>query len=136
MVVFQFDEVTRVSPSEKRLVKIVTPLVGSTRQLVLGYAKQSCVGFLDRILEQLDNHVVPRHSGIKIIRHFINLLQEYVLRVFDNKNSTIATAVSDGLDGSLATVIEFMVNGSLKQSLQKNDRHLSCFDLEFISGID
>ena len=30
--------------------------------------------------------------------------------------------VRDGPDGSLATVTEFMVNGSLKQFLQKKDR--------------
>lgn len=30
--------------------------------------------------------------------------------------------VRDGPDGSLATVAEFMVNGSLKQFLQKKDR--------------
>lgn len=31
--------------------------------------------------------------------------------------------VRDGPDGSLATVTEFMVNGSLKQFLQKKDRY-------------
>lgn len=30
--------------------------------------------------------------------------------------------VRDGPDGSLATVTEFMINGSLKQFLQKKDR--------------
>ena len=30
--------------------------------------------------------------------------------------------VSDGPDGTLATVTEFMVNGSLRQVLQKKDR--------------
>lgn len=33
--------------------------------------------------------------------------------------------VRDGPDGSLATVTEFMVNGSLKQFLQKKDRYSS-----------
>jgi len=32
--------------------------------------------------------------------------------------------VRDGPDGSLATVTEFMVNGSLKQFLRKKDRYL------------
>lgn len=35
--------------------------------------------------------------------------------------------VRDGPDGSLATVTEFMVNGSLKQFLQKKDRYLVYF---------
>jgi serine/threonine protein kinase len=33
--------------------------------------------------------------------------------------------VRDGPDGSLATVTEFMVNGSLKQFLRKKDRYCS-----------
>jgi serine/threonine protein kinase len=32
--------------------------------------------------------------------------------------------VPDGPDGNLATVTEFMVNGSLKQVLQKKDRQV------------
>lgn len=35
--------------------------------------------------------------------------------------------VRDGPDGSLATVTEFMVNGSLKQFLQKKDRYILLF---------
>lgn len=34
--------------------------------------------------------------------------------------------VRDGPDGSLATVTEFMVNGSLKQFLRKKDRYHFC----------
>lgn len=37
--------------------------------------------------------------------------------------------VRDGPDGSLATVTEFMVNGSLKQFLQKKDRLLPFLSL-------
>jgi serine/threonine protein kinase len=33
--------------------------------------------------------------------------------------------VPDGPDGTLATVTEYMVNGSLKQVLQKKDRHFA-----------
>ena len=37
--------------------------------------------------------------------------------------------VRDGPDGSLATVTEFMVNGSLKQVLHKKDRHFLSLSL-------
>ncbi|GAV59611.1 PB1 domain-containing protein/Pkinase_Tyr domain-containing protein [Cephalotus follicularis] len=53
--------------------------------------------------------------------------------------------VRDGLDGSLATVTEFMINGSLKQFLQKKDRTIdrrkrliiamdAAFGMEYLHG--
>jgi serine/threonine protein kinase len=37
--------------------------------------------------------------------------------------NVVSFYVRDGPDGSLATVTEFMVNGSLKQFLRKKDRY-------------
>lgn len=37
--------------------------------------------------------------------------------------------VRDGPDGSLATITEYMINGSLKQFLKKKDRYQVCLYL-------
>jgi len=39
--------------------------------------------------------------------------------------------VRDGPGGTLATVTEYMVNGSLKQVLQKRDRYMCCESSHF-----
>ncbi|KAL2502299.1 putative serine/threonine-protein kinase SIS8 [Forsythia ovata] len=88
-----------------------------------------------------------QHGEFKIEKRFRTLLEETWIADFWKEALILSSlhhpnvvsfygVVSDGPNGSLATVTEFMVNGSLKQLLQKKDRYLSCFDLEFISGID
>ena len=83
---------------------------------------------------QLSSYIIPRCSWVlkkKILVELYLILQiadfwkeAQILSSLHHPNVvSFYGVVRDGPDGSLATVTEFMVNGSLKQFLRKKDRY-------------